>query len=721
MRMNSLRRVLAVASGLSAMMLTAADPAAEPVRPEPAVTLGRTINRALAAGLVDVHYVLRYDERGDAPEVAGVYCPACDTFHDQDTAALLADKRDLEVTGFLVAPDTVLAPDVMIERSGCEKILVGQGGELVPARLDAYYPEYGGVRLILEKPLPGARPLEFVADAKGPFLGYSRIMENGKWTVRVGAFGDNLHYYLPDGDRVSAAAPGNSLIVTEAGKPAALLLNNNEIMENTPIFQSWKKWPEVEAAAWDAQLDKLRKHLEKSIFPVTLYLREARLSRREKLRRDGDRNELDSMGVWLPDGKFFLPLLLSPTQSSRIERVVIRTPEGDRKAEIVGALRHFGGIELKPEAGFQPLPVAPGVAPLSEWMGRTVWGAKVRVYGRKVAVTAAADVLFGSGNGFRNREFALGLKHDDDGGSNLLFAPDGRLLAIDVGVRAFNYERKFSLLSAAELEKMLADPSAMLPFAQMANRPDDIGFLGVEYQNLNPELAQSEKVAEFTRNGREGLLITYVYPDSPAAQLGLKPGDVLLKVFPDGGAPVVLEGREFANPADRQFPWERLSDIPEMYFEEIPEPWPGVKDPLNQLLTNIGVGNPVSLLVVRDHKPTRLEFRIAAAPDYFEIAPEYQSKALGITVSDITFEVRRYFRMAKTDDGVIVSGVTAGSAASTAGVRPFEIITAVDDQGIRSVGDFEKALQGKNEVRLTVRRLAASRVVTIKLSSGPRR
>ena len=71
--------------------------------------------------------------------------------------------------------------------------------------------------------------------------------------------------------------------------------------------------------------------------------------------------------------------------------------------------------------------------------------------------------------------------------------------------------------------------------------------------------------------------------------------------------------------------------------------------------------------------------------------------------------------------GVIVSEVFAGRPASVAGLRPFEIVTAVDDQVINNVEDFKKAIAGKSEVRLSVRRLAANRVVTVKPAMGPRR
>jgi len=56
------------------------------------------------------------------------------------------------------------------------------------------------------------------------------------------------------------------------------------------------------------------------------------------------------------------------------------------------------------------------------------------------------------------------------------------------------------------------------------------GWIGVEPQDLNPELAQTFGV---TRD--EGVIVTGVLQNGPAAQAGLQPGDVIVAV---AGEPV---------------------------------------------------------------------------------------------------------------------------------------------------------------------------------------
>jgi hypothetical protein len=210
---------------------------------------------------------------------------------------------------------------------------------------------------------------------------------------------------------------------------------------------------------------------------------------------------------------------------------------------------------------------------------------------------------------------------------------------------------------------------------------------------MSEELAQSMNVVHLTRNGDVGLLVSYVYPGSSAEKMNLKNGDILLGlIMPDGGAPMIFNTYDYAVMDEELFPWEELDNVPEMYFSEIPEPWKGVKNPLSRQLSNIGIGSRVKLIAICRGKLTGKEFIIDNAPVYFEIAPAFRSGALGLEVKDMTFEVRRYFRMDNNAPGVIISNVYAGKPASVAGLRPFEIITAVDDKAVYSAGDFKNAI-----------------------------
>jgi len=89
-----------------------------------------------------------------------------------------------------------------------------------------------------------------------------------------------------------------------------------------------------------------------------------------------------------------------------------------------------------------------------------------------------------------------------------------------------------------------------------------------------------------------------------------------------------------------------------------------------------------------------------------------------VTVRDLTYEVRRYFQREATDPGVIVSKIEPGSRASVAGVRPYEIITHVNDKPVMTAKDFELLTKDQKELRLSVKRMLRGRVIKLSLDGA---
>ena len=67
-----------------------------------------------------------------------------------------------------------------------------------------------------------------------------------------------------------------------------------------------------------------------------------------------------------------------------------------------------------------------------------------------------------------------------------------------------------------------------------------------------------------------------------------------------------------------------------------------------------------------------------------------------------------------------MSKVKPGDPAAVAGLRPLEIITHVDDKPVADVKALREAINGKTEFNLSVRRLAATRIVRVKMQSENR-
>ena len=114
-------------------------------------------------------------------------------------------------------------------------------------------------------------------------------------------------------------------------------------------------------------------------------------------------------------------------------------------------------------------------------------------------------------------------------------------------------------------------------------------------------------------------------------------------------------------------PWDRLDQVPEQYFERIPQPWPSVENTFTRSLTDLGMGTKYTAEIAVDGKVEQKQFDVVPSPSHFGSAPRYKSDALGMTVRDMTFEVRRYMQRSPQDPGVVISKIEPGGRASVAG------------------------------------------------------
>jgi len=677
----------------------------------------KKLEKTLDGELVEVVYDLQYDKFGNPPAAVGIYCAACSVFHDQDLGRLLENRQPLRVTGYMVGNDLVLAPDIFIDADGVKNLQIQYRGQSAAASVKTVYPEQGAVLLQLREPLPGSRVMEFTPELSGELFAYSRIMENGRWVARLQPFSREraVHFYAPD--RYSYMIPGNSVIVNSQGKVAAVLTNSNETINQTQWNTPWTSWQGIAAQAFARQRGQLAKHLRQSIWPVTVYFKSWTLSRRERLQGVEPLREVYSYVLKLPDNRLIMPLATSAKLNGLIDKVIVHAPDKDIPGAIKNMLKDYCCVELELPDNVVLPPIAYSIASLHENFGLMIWSAAVTAYSKSLDIKLYSDILGGVVAGLDGADCGMTLKNNMV--ADLAFTLQGSLLGLNINVSAYQYGRRWPLLGAGALEKLLNTPGKILPPEKLSNPADGVAFPGVEYQPMTRELAKSLNMEHLTNKGSEGLLVTYVFADSPGAALKLQPGDVLLKIIPPVGGPISLTGKKFAYPQERQFPWEQLDSIAEMYFSEIPEPWRGIKTPLNNLLTAIGIGQKVELIGIHKGKLFRKNWQIQAAPTYFEIAPAYQSPSLGIEVRDLTFEVRRYFRMDKVAPGVIVGNISAGSPAATAGLKPFEIIVAVNDKPVFSANDFKQCVRQGAALQLAVRRLGTNRVVTVHPKLGP--
>jgi S1-C subfamily serine protease len=94
---------------------------------------------------------------------------------------------------------------------------------------------------------------------------------------------------------------------------------------------------------------------------------------------------------------------------------------------------------------------------------------------------------------------------------------------------------------------------------------------------------------------------------------------------------------------------------------------------------------------------------------------------IGVTIQDLTPELAASLG-ARHGEGAVISGVEGNSSADRAGLRPGDIIVAVDGTPIRGAGQLRNRLGFmpiNNQVALTIERAGTDRNVQLRIDQAP--
>jgi len=194
--------------------------------------------------------------------------------------------------------------------------------------------------------------------------------------------------------------------------------------------------------------------------------------------------------------------------------------------------------------------------------------------------------------------------------------------------------------------------------------------LGVMVQDLNQALAES-----FGLTRPDGALVANVDPDSPAAEAGLKPGDVITQV---NGKPI-----------------ERAGDLSNRIGMDAP-------------------GNRVTLKVWRERSERELGVKLAQADSKSLQAADAGGDAhgqLGLAMRPMTRQERTERSL---DHGLIVEEVSG--PAARAGIQPGDVVLGIDGQAANSVDQVRSVVRGHpKSVALLVERDGQKIFIPVKL------
>ncbi len=648
---------------------------------------------AVAPSLVIVEYWLQYD-KGQAPELLG--SSAADNLIDQE--------RPLEITGYLLDDRTVLTADAQIHPRFVKSIRVRYKEAESAAAITAWGTAQSVVYMTLDKPLADAKPLAFAEGEPAFAVVYGQ--DDASWQISVREFSKGGLRRSSNGERHQTAG-ARGVITDEAGRPVAMVMNRK-----LPPDDSWLgsplDWPRLTAKQREAAIEALRPIHEATVIPVTLRFRSPSLHGQTRYTLNLSNTERHVPGVVIDTERVLILATLRPSFTAHLEQVTLNLADGKKvDAQFLFTLKDYGGFVVKADSPLAE-PAAFSEEPITGMIDQFMLTADVTIQGERAQVYYNHDRIDSLARGWR-RQIYPSLRAGEglvayDTQRRLAVLPISRRGRVTIG-RGGGLGR-MRLTPVSYLEAVIADPKT---HADPNNIPRDeleaerLAWLGVEMQPLNTELARANDVSELTDDGKIGGLVTHVYDDSPAADAGLQPGMILVRLHvPEYPKPLDIEVDE---PIFRgEFPWEQVERVPVQRFERIPAPWRPRENALTRALTDLGVGKKYTLEYVSGGEVKKKEMTITRAPVDYRSTPRFKTDPVGLTVRDMTYESRRYFQKTAKDPGVLVSKVESGSKADTAGIKPFEIITAVNDKPVQSIQEFEKAIDGQTQLRFAVTR-----------------
>jgi serine protease Do len=182
------------------------------------------------------------------------------------------------------------------------------------------------------------------------------------------------------------------------------------------------------------------------------------------------------------------------------------------------------------------------------------------------------------------------------------------------------------------------------------------GWLGVGIQEITPELAKS-----FNLSKPEGVLVSQIEPDSPAAKAGLRPEDVILE----------YNGKETKTRRD-----------------------------LSMAVADTKVGVPAKLKISRGGRTMNLDVAIGERPveqvqaradepeDKNTQQSSQQRGKIGVEVKNVSADVARQLNL-KSTSGVLVTNVQPGSPADEGGLEPGDVIREINHKPVNNATDLQ--------------------------------
>jgi serine protease Do len=217
------------------------------------------------------------------------------------------------------------------------------------------------------------------------------------------------------------------------------------------------------------------------------------------------------------------------------------------------------------------------------------------------------------------------------------------------------------------------------------------GWLGVHIQAVTEEIAETLGLKE-----AKGALVASVIKDGPAKKGNIKAGDVIL----------TFNGKE----------------VPEM--RKLP-----------RIVAATDVNKTVEVVIWRNSEKMTLSVTVGELEDReAKVASRSRGgkkegkaaekiEALGLTVAEVTTDLRERYSLDKDAKGVVVTAVDEGGAAAEKGIRPGDVIAEISQEEIVTPADIMARIKdarksGRKSVLLLVEGQGGLRFVAVRIAAG---
>ncbi len=230
--------------------------------------------------------------------------------------------------------------------------------------------------------------------------------------------------------------------------------------------------------------------------------------------------------------------------------------------------------------------------------------------------------------------------------------------------------------------------------AELIDEPDHTvhrGWLGVRIQEVTGEIAETLGLGK-----PRGALVASVNDKGPGQAAGLEPGDVIL----------TFDGK----------PVDEMRELP-------------------RLVAETRVDKVVTVTVWRKRHEVTLQVNLGRLQETEQASAEAPAKgkspknetqsvtALGLTLSDVTQELKDKFSLADDAKGVVVVGVAKNSGAAEKGLKPGDLIMEAAQEEVQTTAQMTARIaaekkSGRKSILLLVQRQGDLRFVALRLDQG---